>query len=143
MSLKCAIQLGIPDIIHNHGQPITLLELVSKLHIHPKKSSCLHRLMGLLVHSSFFTKTKVHENQEDDEEAYILPPSSRLTIKDKVTNLSPFIQAMLDPVLVSKDGYGTVWVGFRPALPRPDPFRDLPQKNPFTAPPRLFQRVPV
>ena len=101
MSLKCAIQLGIPDIIHNHGQPITLLELVSKLHIHPKKSSCLDRLMRLLVHSGFFTKTKVHENQEDDEEAYILTPSSRLTIKDKVTNFSPFVQAMLDPVLVS------------------------------------------
>uniref|UniRef100_A0A2N9EQ34 O-methyltransferase C-terminal domain-containing protein n=1 Tax=Fagus sylvatica TaxID=28930 RepID=A0A2N9EQ34_FAGSY len=57
--------------------------------------------MRLLVHSGFFTKTKVHENQEDDEEAYILTPSSRLTIKDKVTNFSPFVQAMLDPVLVS------------------------------------------
>jgi trans-resveratrol di-O-methyltransferase len=101
MSLKCAIQLGIPDIIHNHGQPITLPELVSKLHIHPKKSNCVHRLMRLLVHSGFFTKTKVHENQEDDEEVYTLTPSSRLIIKDKVTSLSPFVQAMLDPVLVS------------------------------------------
>ena len=102
MSLKCAIQLGIPDIIYNHGQPITLPELVSKLHIHPKKSNCVHRLMRLLVHSGFFTKTKVHENQEDDEEeVYTLTPSSRLIIKDKVTSLSPFVQAMLDPVLVS------------------------------------------
>jgi trans-resveratrol di-O-methyltransferase len=24
MSLKCAVQLGIPDIIHSHGEPITL-----------------------------------------------------------------------------------------------------------------------
>jgi trans-resveratrol di-O-methyltransferase len=102
MSLKCAIQLGIPDIIHNHGQPITLPELVSKLHIHPKKSNCVHRLMRLLVHSGFFTKTKVRENQEDDEEeVYTLTPSSRLIIKDKVTSLSPFVQAMLDPALVS------------------------------------------
>uniref|UniRef100_A0A2N9EPN8 CCHC-type domain-containing protein n=1 Tax=Fagus sylvatica TaxID=28930 RepID=A0A2N9EPN8_FAGSY len=58
--------------------------------------------MRLLVHSGFFTKTKVHENQEDDEEeVYTLTPSSRLIIKDKVTSLSPFVQAMLDPVLVS------------------------------------------
>ncbi|GLT70470.1 hypothetical protein SLA2020_425470 [Shorea laevis] len=37
MSVNCAIQLGIPDIIHNHGQPLTLPQLVSKLHIHPTK----------------------------------------------------------------------------------------------------------
>uniref|UniRef100_A0A7N2R188 Uncharacterized protein n=1 Tax=Quercus lobata TaxID=97700 RepID=A0A7N2R188_QUELO len=103
MSLKCAIQLGIPDTIHNHGQPITLQELVSKLHIHPKKTSCLHRLMRLLVHSGFFAKTIVHENQEKEkeEEAYTLTPSSRLILKDNVTSLSPFVLAMLDPALVS------------------------------------------
>ncbi|XP_075659597.1 trans-resveratrol di-O-methyltransferase-like [Castanea sativa] len=103
MSLKCAIQLGIPDTIHNHGQPITLQELVSKLHIHPKKTSCVHRLMRLLVHSGFFAKTIVHENQEKEkeEEAYTLTPSSRLILKDNVTSLSPFVLAMLDPALVS------------------------------------------
>ncbi|KAK7853049.1 trans-resveratrol di-o-methyltransferase [Quercus suber] len=103
MSLKCAIQLGIPDTIHNHGQPITLQELVSKLHIHPKKTSCLHRLMRLLVHSGFFAKTIVHENQEKEkeEEAYTLTPSSRLILKDNATSLSPFVLAMLDPALVS------------------------------------------
>ena len=100
MSIKCAVQLGIPDIIHNHGQPITFPELVSKLHIHPKKTGCLHRLMRLLVHSGFFTKTKIHENQEK-EEAYTLTLLSRFILKDKVTNLSPFILALLDPVLVS------------------------------------------
>ena len=31
MSLKCAVQLGIPDIIHNHGQPMTLSQLVESL----------------------------------------------------------------------------------------------------------------
>ncbi|XP_050275341.1 trans-resveratrol di-O-methyltransferase-like isoform X4 [Quercus robur] len=103
MSLKCAIQLGIPDTIHNHGQPITLQELVSKLNIHPEKTSCVHRLMRLLVHSGFFAKTIVHENQEKEkeEEAYTLTPSSRLILKENVTSLSPFVLAMLDPALVS------------------------------------------
>jgi len=108
MSLNCAIQLAIPDIIHNHGQPITLPQLASKLHIHPKKTSCLYRLMRLLVHSGFFTKTKLHqyqpedeEKEEEEEEGYALTPSSRLVIKDNVTSLSPFVKAMLDPALVS------------------------------------------
>ena len=103
MSLKCTIQLGIPDIIHSHGQPITLPELVSKLHIHPKKTSCVHRLMRLLVHSGFFSKTIVHENQEKvkEEEAYTLTPSSRLILKDNVTSFSTYVLAMLDPVLLN------------------------------------------
>ena len=99
MSLKCAVQLGIPDIIHNHGQPITLPELVSKLHIHPQKSSYVHRLMRLLVHSGFFAKTEVLENKV--EEAYALTPSSRLILKDNVTSHSTLVLAVLDPVLVS------------------------------------------
>ncbi|XP_019232821.1 PREDICTED: 8-hydroxyquercetin 8-O-methyltransferase-like [Nicotiana attenuata] len=33
MSLKCAIQLGIPDIIHSHGRAMTLSELVNALPI--------------------------------------------------------------------------------------------------------------
>ncbi|GLT70469.1 hypothetical protein SLA2020_425470 [Shorea laevis] len=55
--------------------------------------------MRLLVQSGFFAKTKVHENEE--EEAYGLTPSSRLVLKDNVTSLSPFVLAMLDPVMVS------------------------------------------
>ena len=115
MSVNCAIELAIPDIIHSHGRPITLPHLASKLHFHPKKTSCLHRLMRLLVHSGFFTKTKLHhhhhhhqnqpeddeEKEEEEEEGYALTPSSRLVIKDNVTSLSPFVKAMLDPVLVS------------------------------------------
>ncbi|KAK4424696.1 8-hydroxyquercetin 8-O-methyltransferase [Sesamum alatum] len=31
MSLKCATELGIPDVIHKHSSPITLLELVDAL----------------------------------------------------------------------------------------------------------------
>ncbi|KAG7962414.1 hypothetical protein I3843_09G064900 [Carya illinoinensis] len=101
MSLGCAIQLGIPDIIHSHGQPMTLPQLVSKLHIDPKKTICVHRLMRLLSHSGFFTKTTtVHEDREE-EEAYALTPSSRLVLKDDRTSLSPFVVAMLDPALVN------------------------------------------
>ncbi|NP_001267964.1 O-methyltransferase [Vitis vinifera] len=100
MALKCAVQLGIPDIIHNHAHPTNLPQLVSALHIPPTKASCVHRLMRLLVHSGFFAIAKVHEHEE--EEGYILTPSSRLLLKDNPTsNLSPFVLTVLHPVLVT------------------------------------------
>lgn len=99
MSLKCAVQLGIPDIIHNHNQPITLQELVSELHIPLAKTSCVHRLMRMMVHSGFFAKVRIHENQQ--EEGYVLTPSSRLLLKDKAISLSPYVMAILDPAMVT------------------------------------------
>ncbi|GFY99019.1 hypothetical protein Acr_13g0004200 [Actinidia rufa] len=36
MSLKCAIELDIPDIVNNHGRPMTLSELVAALPINPQ-----------------------------------------------------------------------------------------------------------
>ena len=74
MSLKCAIQLGIPDIINNHAQPITLPELVSALKIRPEKIVFVHRLMRLLVHSGLFVATKTRRNQEQEQELWLLTP---------------------------------------------------------------------
>nr|AWH62808.1 O-methyltransferase [Camptotheca acuminata] len=109
MCLKCAVQLGIPDIIHNHKQPITLPELVSSLRFPATKTSFVHRLMRLLVHSGFFATREVRPNQgggggeeEKAEEAgYVLTTSSMLLLKDGRTSLSPFVQAMVHPALVT------------------------------------------
>ncbi|KAH9680543.1 O-methyltransferase ZRP4 [Citrus sinensis] len=84
-SLKCAIELGIADIIHSHGRAITLSELVSALDIQPTKTTSLFRLMRLLVHSGCFNKTKVN----GQEEAYGLTAASTLLIKDKPYSMSP------------------------------------------------------
>ncbi|KAK1556276.1 hypothetical protein Q3G72_001905 [Acer saccharum] len=104
MSLKCAVELGIPDILHNHGgQPITLPELVSALKIQPTKAGSIYRLMRLLVHSGFFcvTKKSTHDDhdqeEEEEEEAFSLTPSSRLLLKDNSNCLSTFVLAMHDP----------------------------------------------
>lgn len=101
MSLKCAVQLGIPDIINSHSQPITLPDLVTALQIHPARTGHVHRLMRLMVHSGFFAIKQVRSNQEEEEEAYDLTLSSRLLLKDKVPSLSPFVLAMLDPALAT------------------------------------------
>ncbi|KAF7119513.1 hypothetical protein RHSIM_Rhsim13G0180900 [Rhododendron simsii] len=100
MCLSGAIQLGIPDIIHNHKQPITLPELVSSLHLPPEKTNSIYRLLRLLVHLGFFAIAKANTN-EGDQEGYVLTPSSRLLLKSEIANLSPFARAMVDPVLVT------------------------------------------
>ncbi|KAM1245412.1 hypothetical protein ACFX2I_036611 [Malus domestica] len=101
MSLKCVVQLGIPDIIDRHGQPITLPDLVTALQIHPAKTGNVHQLMRLMVHSGFFARKQIPKNHgeadEGEEEAYDLTPSSTLLLKDKVPSLSSFVLGMLDP----------------------------------------------
>ncbi|KAJ9686233.1 hypothetical protein PVL29_015234 [Vitis rotundifolia] len=67
MALKCAIQLGIPDVIHSHGQPMALSQLVTALSLEPTKAPCLYRLMRVLVHSGFFAQQKLLHNSEEEE----------------------------------------------------------------------------
>ncbi|KAH7844778.1 hypothetical protein Vadar_031570 [Vaccinium darrowii] len=98
MSLKCAVQLDIPDIIKNHGRPMSLSELVAALPTNPSRSRCVYRLMRILVHSGFFTKEKIPGTSEE-EEGYMLTPASRLLLKDESLSVRPFLLAMLDPIL--------------------------------------------
>ncbi|RXI08829.1 hypothetical protein DVH24_022973 [Malus domestica] len=75
MALKCAAQLGIPDVIHNHGQPISLSELIAALNVHPSRAHFVSRLMRILVHSDFFAQHHhVHHDCDDveEEEAVVL-----------------------------------------------------------------------
>ncbi|KAK6794829.1 hypothetical protein RDI58_008282 [Solanum bulbocastanum] len=92
MSLKCAIQLGIPDIIHRHGRPMTPSDLVNALPINKLKGhNCIYRLMRILIHAGFFTQGEV---------GYLLTPTSRLLLKNEPLSLAPFVQAQLDPILM-------------------------------------------
>ncbi|OIT39838.1 trans-resveratrol di-o-methyltransferase [Nicotiana attenuata] len=98
MSLKCAIQLGIPDIIHSHGRAMTLSELVNALPINKAKGQdYVYRLMRILTHAGFFIQAKVNN---ENEECYLLSSSSYLLLKDEPMNMIPFLQAQLDPILM-------------------------------------------
>ncbi|KAK9131987.1 hypothetical protein Scep_011515 [Stephania cephalantha] len=100
MSLKCAVELSIPDIIHNHhGKPMTHSELVTALQIPQSRSAHLYRLMRILVHNGFFATQKVHDH--DDQEGYVLTLSSKLLLKDQKSSLCMYNLTMLDPVLLS------------------------------------------
>ncbi|XP_059664346.1 trans-resveratrol di-O-methyltransferase-like [Cornus florida] len=110
MSLKCAVQLGIPDIIHKHGQPMTLSELVAVLNINQAKSMGVYRLMRILVHSGFFVKQKLSQNDDEgEEEGYLLTPVSRLLLNDEPLSVRPFLLGMLDPIMTKPWHYVSQW----------------------------------
>ncbi|KAJ6383581.1 hypothetical protein OIU78_026968 [Salix suchowensis] len=97
MTLKCAVQLGIPDVIHKHGKPMTLSDLVSALPIHPLKTQYVHRIMRILVHSGFFSQQNL--NGGPNQEAYFLSQSGRLLLRDNPLSMRPLLLMVLDPAL--------------------------------------------
>ncbi|WCJ27113.1 O-methyltransferase family protein [Euphorbia peplus] len=95
MSLKCAVELNIADTIHNHGKPITLSQLASKLHIHPTKINSIYRLMRILIFSGFFSTVKIPNDEEQEQEGYVLTPSSKLLVTNNPNCLTPFVNSLL------------------------------------------------
>ncbi|KAK7257400.1 hypothetical protein RIF29_31356 [Crotalaria pallida] len=95
MSLKCAIDLCIPDVIHNYGQPMPLSILIASLPIHPSKIIFIHRLMRILTHFGFFSQQK-----NELEVSYELTDVSRLLLKDHPYSMTSMTQVILDPILV-------------------------------------------
>ncbi|KAF3665257.1 8-hydroxyquercetin 8-O-methyltransferase [Capsicum annuum] len=117
MSLKCAIQLGIPDIIHSHGRAMTLSDLVNSLPINNINSTirnCIYRLMRILIHAGFFIQTnlvnKEEKTEEEEEEGGYLPtPASRLLLKDDPLSLVPLVQVGLDSLMMDPWQYLSMW----------------------------------
>ncbi|KAK8992078.1 hypothetical protein V6N11_044970 [Hibiscus sabdariffa] len=110
MSLKCAVDLGIPDIIQNHGEPITVTELVAAPPtLNPTKACNIYRLMRILVHSGFFALEKLSHGVQED--GYILTNASRLLLKDNINPLSltPFLKVNLDPILKKPWDFLGIW----------------------------------
>uniref|UniRef100_A0A7N0V2Q8 Uncharacterized protein n=1 Tax=Kalanchoe fedtschenkoi TaxID=63787 RepID=A0A7N0V2Q8_KALFE len=107
-SLKCAVQMGIPDIIHNHGKPMTLAALLSSMPVHHKKTQHVYRLMRLLTHSGFFAMRRVGE--ESEEEGYVLTPSSSYLLSGNPLSVAPFLLAMLDRTLIKPWDCMNIWL---------------------------------
>nr|AYC63500.1 O-methyltransferase [Scoparia dulcis] len=99
MSLKCAIELGIPDIIHKHGKPMTLSDLVKTIPINKSKSRGLYRLMSILIYSKFFVMVKISHKENEQDEGYWLTPASRLLLRDEPFSVASLVRAILDPVM--------------------------------------------
>ncbi|KAL2230347.1 probable O-methyltransferase 3 [Sesamum indicum] len=106
MSLKCATELGIPDVIHKHGGPMTLLELVDALPgVDKAKADCMYRLMRILVHSGFFVLEKINSS---NEEGYSLTPASRLLVGDHPMSMKPYV-SQIHPILLDPMHHWSRW----------------------------------
>ncbi|CAK8540734.1 unnamed protein product [Lathyrus sativus] len=96
MCLKWCIEMNIPNIIHNHGQPISLSNLVSILQVPSTKFGNLQRLMHYLAHNGFF-EIITNQELENREEAYALTVVSELLVKGTDLCLAPMVELALDP----------------------------------------------
>ncbi|KAJ1375469.1 Winged helix-like DNA-binding domain superfamily [Sesbania bispinosa] len=105
MSIKWAVDLDIPNIIHNHAQPITLPQLVSALQIPQTKAELVQHLMRLLVHNNFFTIIKM----DDNNEAYALTPTSELLVKGTNHCLSSMVKLLTNPASVDLYNHLAKW----------------------------------
>ncbi|KAI3881661.1 hypothetical protein MKX03_026858 [Papaver bracteatum] len=99
MALRCAVELGIPDIINSHGRPITISEIINSLKSTTASPNAVYltRVMRLLVHNRVFT-SQVH--QESNQIVYNLTRSSKWLLKDSKFNLSPTILFDTHPIIV-------------------------------------------
>ncbi|KAJ8754981.1 hypothetical protein K2173_015493 [Erythroxylum novogranatense] len=108
MSLLCAVQFGLPDIIHSHGKPMTLSQISASISVlHPSKVHCLSRLMRILVHSGFFERRKL--GQSNHEEGFVLTNASQLLLKNNPFSVTPFLLFILDPILTQPWEYLSAW----------------------------------
>ncbi|KAI9081647.1 hypothetical protein K1719_036383 [Acacia pycnantha] len=108
MSLRLAVELNIPDIIHKHGKPMPLPLLASSLQIQPSKAPHLRRLMRFLTHIGFFSLQKLPETS-DDLEGYVLTDTSTIFLKDHPFTLAPHSLFALDPVSVKPWEHLPAW----------------------------------
>jgi len=117
IAVRCAIQLGIPDVISSHGTPPTLPQLLSQLSIPPEKSPQFYRLMRLLVHNNVFTL----EKNDGGETGYGLT-----FISEALTNKSQ--GSFSENALLMTNAYVVT-----PCLSMADWFRNSPSPTPFEA----------
>ncbi|CAN0837130.1 Probable O-methyltransferase 3 [Linum grandiflorum] len=106
MTLQCALELEIVDVIHSHGQPITLAELAAALKIPPAKAPFLSRLMRMLVHLGYFT-------QEEEREGcyyYWVAPLSRLLLKENPFNARSLTFCSVHQHLVDPWRHMSAWL---------------------------------
>ncbi|KAG8480606.1 hypothetical protein CXB51_024772 [Gossypium anomalum] len=108
MSLKCALDLGILEIIQNHGKPMTITELAVALRmLNPTKACDIYRIMRILVHSGIFARRKLYNDAQ--EEGYVLTNSSRILLKDNPFCITPTLKATMDPVITKPWSFLSTW----------------------------------
>ncbi|KAL4572788.1 hypothetical protein LXL04_019573 [Taraxacum kok-saghyz] len=92
--IKCAIELGIPDILQKHENPMTLAELASEIGC---SSSSLHRIMRFLIQYKIFQEKPISETTL----GYAQTPLSRLLTRDGKNSMADFVLLESSPVMLA------------------------------------------
>ncbi|CAN1857368.1 Probable O-methyltransferase 3 [Linum perenne] len=101
MSLKCAVELHIPDAIRRHGGPMSLSSLIEALPLHRSKTDALRRLLRLLIQAGFFSTT-VQRQGSGEEEHYSLTAATKLLLNDQHQGiLTPNLFLMTEPKMMT------------------------------------------
>ncbi|TYH78163.1 hypothetical protein ES332_D04G206400v1 [Gossypium tomentosum] len=82
--VKCAIELGIANVIENYGSPMPLSELATALRCEPSR---LYRIMRFMVHDRIFKQEPINQHTV----GFSSTPLSRRLIKDGENSMAPFI----------------------------------------------------
>ncbi|KAG4205816.1 hypothetical protein ERO13_A04G132200v2 [Gossypium hirsutum] len=88
--VKCAIELGIADVIENYGSPMPLSELATALRCEP---SHLHRIMRFMVHYRIFKQEHINHHTV----GFSSTPLSSLLIKGGEKSMVAFILFVSSP----------------------------------------------
>ncbi|KAI3745249.1 hypothetical protein L1987_58358 [Smallanthus sonchifolius] len=92
--VKCAIELGIPDILENHESPMTLADLASELKC---SQSSLYRIMRFLIHYKVFQEKPVSETSV----GYTQTPLSRFLTRNGKHSMAEFVLLESTPVMLA------------------------------------------
>ncbi|CAI0438957.1 unnamed protein product [Linum tenue] len=105
MTLQCAVEMEIADVIQSHGEPIALSELAAALEISAAKAPFLSRLMRMLVHMGYFTQGR----GGGTEELYWVAPLSQLLLKNNPFNARSLVICLNHPNVVDPWRHMSAW----------------------------------
>ncbi|KAH6833093.1 hypothetical protein C2S53_020652 [Perilla frutescens var. hirtella] len=88
--VKCAVELGLADVVEKHGRPMMLSELSSAVGC---PETTLFRVMRFLNHRGIFKK-QVMKNDDASSVCYVQTPLSRLLTRE---NMGPLVLAQDGP----------------------------------------------
>lgn len=100
---KCAVELGIPDILENHADPMTLSQLSSALAC---SSTTLFRIMRFLINRGIFKEEITNQGSM----GYVQTPLSRLLRKDGDNSLASMLLFINSPVIIAPCNFLTARV---------------------------------
>ncbi|KAL0349277.1 UNVERIFIED_CONTAM: 3'-hydroxy-N-methyl-(S)-coclaurine 4'-O-methyltransferase 1 [Sesamum angustifolium] len=89
--VACVIELGLPDVLENHGSTMTLSQLSSAVGC-PETS--LYRILRFLTHNGIFKKLGSSTQDHVSSVSYAQTPLSRLLTRD---NMGPFVLLQAGP----------------------------------------------